>query len=137
MEEQDIIPNTSRDIIKDLSNNINDNIVVDNIPIYNIPKIRRKIKTLKFNLGRNNKNKKIGIYIKNRETIKNIKRDYNKLKDVDITQVKKYLRQHNLINTGSTSPNDVLREIYEKAILSGDVKNKNTHNLITNFMNDE
>ena len=137
MEEQDIIPNTSRDIIKDLSNNINDNIVVDNIPIYNIPKIRRKIKTLKFNLGRNNKNKKIRIYIKNRETIKNIKRDYNKLKDVDITQVKKYLRQHNLINTGSTSPNDVLREIYEKAILSGDVKNKNTHNLITNFMNDE
>ena len=137
MEQQDIIPNTSRDIIKDLSNNINDNIVVDNIPIYNIPKIRRKIKTLKFNLGRNNKNKKIGIYIKNRETIKNIKRDYNKLKDVDITQVKKYLRQHNLINTGSTSPNDVLREIYEKAILSGDVKNKNTHNLITNFINNE
>ena len=49
---------------------------------------------------------------------------------MQITQVKKYLRQHNLINTGSSSPNDVLREIYEKAILSGDVKNKNTHNLI-------
>ena len=110
---------------------------LDDIEVYNIPKILRKTKTLKFKLGRNNKNRKIGIYIKNRETLKNIKRDFNQLKQVDIGEVKKYLRKHNLINTGSSSPNDVLREIYEKAILSGDVTNKNTTNLITNFMNEE
>ena len=111
--------------------------ILDDIDIYNIPKILRKTKTLKFKLGRNNKNRKIGIYIKNRETLKNIKRDFNQLKQVDIGEVKKYLRKHNLINTGSSSPNDVLREIYEKAILSGDVINKNTTNLLTNFMNEE
>lgn len=113
------------------------NNIIDEVEVYNIPKILRKTKTLKFKLGRNKKNRKIGIYIKNRETLKNIKKDFNKLKDVDIVQVKKYLRQHNLINTGSTSPNDVLREIYEKAILSGEINNKNTNNLLNNFMNDD
>jgi len=113
------------------------NNIIEEVEVYNIPKILRKTKTLKFKLGRNNKNRKIGIYIKNRETLKNIKKDFNKLKDVDIAQVKKYLRQHNLINTGSTSPNDVLREIYEKAILSGEINNKNTNNLLNNFMNDD
>ena len=115
---------------------IKDNIL-EEIEVYNVPKILRKTKTLKFKLGRSNKNRKIGIYIKNRETLKNIKRDFNRLKDVDIGEVKKYLRQHNLINTGSSSPNDVLREIYEKAILSGDVTNKNTSNLLHNFMHDD
>ncbi len=113
------------------------NTIIHDAEVYNIPKILRKTKTLKFKLGRNNKNRKIGIYIKNRETLKNIKKDFNKLKDVDIVQVKKYLREHNLINTGSTSPNDVLREIYEKAILSGEVNNKNTNNLLNNFMNED
>ena len=113
------------------------NNIIEEVEVYNIPKILRKTKTLKFKLGRNNKNRKIGIYIKNRETLKNIKKDFNKLKDVDIVQVKKYLRQHNLINTGSTSPNDVLREIYEKAILSGEINNKNTNNLLNNFINDD
>jgi len=120
--------------IKEVSENNN---IIEEVEVYNIPKILRKTKTLKFKLGRNNKNRKIGIYIKNRETLKNIKKDFNKLKDVDIAQVKKYLRQHNLINTGSTSPNDVLREIYEKAILSGEINNKNTNNLLNNFMNDD
>lgn len=120
--------------IKEESENNN---IIEEVEVYNIPKILRKTKTLKFKLGRNNKNRKIGIYIKNRETLKNIKKDFNKLKDVDIAQVKKYLRQHNLINTGSTSPNDVLREIYEKAILSGEINNKNTSNLLNNFMNDD
>lgn len=113
------------------------NTIIHDAEVYNIPKILRKTKTLKFKLGRNNKNRKIGIYIKNRETLKNIKKDFNKLKDVDIVQVKKYLREHNLINTGSTSPNDVLREIYEKAILSGELNNKNTNNLLNNFMNED
>ena len=111
--------------------------ILEEIEVYNVPKILRKTKTLKFQLGRSNKNRKIGIYIKNRETLKNIKHDFNRLKDVDIGEVKKYLRQHNLINTGSSSPNDVLREIYEKAILSGDVTNKNTSNLLHNFMHDD
>ena len=113
------------------------NVLDENINIYNIPKIIRRTKTLKFKLGKSNKNRKIGVYIKNRETLKNIKNDFNKLKNVDINEVKKYLRKHNLINTGTTSPNDVLREIYEKAILSGEVCNKNTNNLLNNFINDD
>ena len=111
--------------------------ILEEIEVYNIPKILRKTKTLKFKLGRNRKNRNIGIYIKNRETLKNIKHDFKRLQEVDIAEVKKYLRRHNLIASGSSSPNDVLREIYEKAILAGDVTNKNTTNLLTNFMSEQ
>ena len=111
--------------------------ILQEIEVYNIPKILRKTKTLKFKLGRNRKNRNIGIYIKNRETLKNIKHDFKRLQEVDIGEVKKYLRRHNLIASGSSSPNDVLREIYEKAILAGDVTNKNTTNLLTNFMSEQ
>ena len=111
--------------------------ILQEIEVYNIPKILRKTKTLKFKLGRNRKTRNIGIYIKNRETLKNIKHDFKRLQEVDIGEVKKYLRRHNLIASGSSSPNDVLREIYEKAILAGDVTNKNTTNLLTNFMSEQ
>tara|TARA_A100001015_G_scaffold319132_1_gene441105 strand:+ start:2677 stop:3855 length:1179 start_codon:yes stop_codon:yes gene_type:complete len=129
--------NIESNSINDISNNLNNNIVIDEVNVYNIPKILRKTKTLKFKLGRNNKNRKIGIYIKNRETQKNIKNDFNKLKSVDINEVKKYLRKHNLINSGTSSPNDVLRELYEKSILAGDVVNKNTKFLVNNFIDNE
>lgn len=134
-----IIPSTpiSEPIINTDSNkeiNNSSNITIDDVNVYNIPKILRHTKTLKFKLGKNNKCRKIGIYIKNRQTQKNIKQDFFKLKNEDINEVKKYLRKHNLINSGTSAPNDVLRELYEKAILSGDVNNKNTNYLINNFV---
>ena len=51
-------------------------------------------------------------------------------------EVKKYLREHNLIKIGTNAPNDVLRELYEKAVLSGNVNNKNKSNMIHNFINE-
>ena len=49
--------------------------------------------------------------------------------------VKRFLKKHGLIKAGTTCPNDVLREMYQSAILTGYVSNKNTENLIHNYIN--
>ena len=51
-----------------------------------------------------------------------------------MANIKKYLRKHNLIKIGSIAPDDVLRNIYERSYLSGDVYNKNPDMLIHNFL---
>ena len=72
--------------------------------------------------------------IKNRQTLKKIKNDANNIKKTPINEVKKYLRNHNLIKSGCNAPNEILRKLYENAILSGNVKNVNKENLLHNFL---
>ena len=110
---------------------------MDKIEVKNLPKIHRHTRTYKYKLGKSKKNNNIGVFIKNRSTLKNIKRDFKQLQNVDITEVKKYLRLHNLIKVGTSAPNDVLRELYEKAVLSGNINNNNSENLLYNFQEDE
>jgi len=95
--------------------------------------ITRKTKTIKYNLGKKGKN--INVLIKNNNTRKKIKQELMSLKRKPILEVKEYLHDKNLIKTGTLAPNDVLREIYEQSILSGDLVNENKQNLIHNFLN--
>ena len=97
--------------------------------------ITRKTKTIKYNLGK--KGKTVGILIKNNKTRKKIKHELLSLKKKSIIEVKDYLHQKNLIKSGTLAPNDVLREIYEQSILSGDVVNESNQNLIHNFLNNK
>jgi len=96
-------------------------------------KITKKYKTIKYNLGKKGKN--IHVLIKNNHTRKKVKYELSKLKKKPILEVKDYLHQKNLIKAGTLAPNDVLREIYEQSILSGDIINENNQNLIHNFFN--
>lgn len=95
--------------------------------------ITRKIKTIKYNLGKKGKN--INVLIKNNNTRKKIKQEIISLRKKPILEVKEYLHDKNLIKSGTLAPNDVLREIYEQSILSGDLINENKQNLIHNFLN--
>ena len=95
--------------------------------------ITRKTKTIKYNLGKKGKN--INILIKNNNTRKKIKQEIMSLRKKPIIEVKEYLHDKNLIKSGTLAPNDVLREIYEQSILSGDLINENKQNLIHNFLN--
>lgn len=95
--------------------------------------ITRKTKTIKYNLGKKGKN--INVLIKNNNTRKKIKQEIMTLRKKPILEVKEYLHDKNLIKTGTLAPNDVLREIYEQSILSGDLINENKQNLIHNFLN--
>ena len=78
--------------------------------------------------------KKVSILIKNRQTRKKVKDGHRQLKQTSITEVKNYLKDRQLLKSGSTAPNDVLREIYEKSILAGDVSNKTSGALMHNFL---
>lgn len=96
--------------------------------------VQRNTKTLKYRLGKLDNNK-VSILIKNRDTRKKVKQELTKLKKTSIIDVKNYLRQHNLIKSGSNAPNDVLRELYEQAMLSGEINNTSKENLIHNYFN--
>ena len=91
----------------------------------------------KYTLGKNNLKRKVGVLIKNNKTRKNIMEQHKLLKVKPIPEVKKYLREHNLIKSGSYCPNDVLRKMYESAILTGEVINIDKDMMIHNIINNE
>ena len=121
------------------SNLINDNAIFNESFDNNLTKLKnpykkvKKIKTFKFNLGK--KDNKIGVLIKDRKTRKLVQHEHSLLKQKPILEVKKYLRDKNLIKNTSDAPNDVLRQLYEQCLLSGDIENKSTNTLVHNFLN--
>ena len=100
-----------------------------------IPKLCITTKTYKYKLGKNKEKRQIGVLIKNRDTQKRIKREIEKLKQEDIQTIKNYLREKGLIKLGSQAPNTILRKMYEDSILSGEINNNNSNNLVYNYLN--
>ena len=96
-------------------------------------KVKKTIK--KYKLGKNNKNGMIGVLVKSGKTRKLIKNEQNILRKKCLSEIKQYLRKHNLIKTGSSAPEAVLRKLYEDSFLSGNIYNKNASNLIHNYLN--
>ena len=77
------------------------------------------------------------MLIKNAKTRRKIQTEQALLKQKNISDIKIYLRSKNLLKVGSEVPNDVLRQMYENAILAGDITNKSKDTLIHNFFNDK
>ena len=95
----------------------------------------KRNKTIKiYNLGKDNKKRSVGVLIKSGKTRKKIKREHDVLKTKCISDIKYYLRKHNLIKIGTSAPENVLRNIYENSNLSGDIYNKNVTTLLHNFI---
>lgn len=99
--------------------------------------VKRTTSTRHFKLGKDAKRRVISVFIKNNKTRRRVKLEIGQLKRVPIKDVKSYLRKHNLLKVGSSAPNDVLRQMYEQSVLSGDVNNLAKDTLIHNFMNDK
>lgn len=113
------------------------NPVVDiNIPEPPKKKIKKRNKTLKRKIILGKNKNSVGVLIKNKKTRRRIKRDMDVLKSTKISDIKNYLKRHNLIKIGSTAPEDVLRKMYEDSRLSGSIYNKNSEILIHNYMSD-
>jgi uncharacterized membrane-anchored protein len=72
--------------------------------------------------------------IKDRNTRKLLINAQRDLKRKNINEVKNYLHKHGLLKIGSNAPNDVLRKIYESAMLAGEINNINKDMILHNFM---
>jgi hypothetical protein len=104
----------------------------------NIPKqyLKTTVKR-KFTLGKSDKLRKVSVLIKDKQTRKNIINTQKELKKMNITDVRKYLRQHGIIKVGSTCPADILRKTFETALMTGEVTNTNKEMLLHNFLYSE
>jgi len=76
----------------------------------------------------------VGVLLKNKQTQRHIQSQHLTLRQKTIGEIRKYLYDHHLLKIGSNAPPDVLRRMYEDAILTGDVKNTNDGVMLHNFM---
>ena len=100
-------------------------------------KLLKKTIHKKYTLGKSKIKKTVGVLLKDKNTRKNVLNAQKELRNKSVNDVKTYLRQHNLIKIGSNAPNDVIRKIYESAMLAGEITNNNKDTMIHNFIKND
>lgn len=109
----------------------------DTSNIIAMKRITKKTIKRKYTLGKSKMSRSVAVLVKDRGTRKQILNAQKDLKRKQINDIKTYLREHNLIKVGSNAPNDVLRKLYESAMLSGEITNSNAETLLHNFSKNE
>ena len=93
-------------------------------------------KTIKQYTCFGKKNDTVRVLIKKEEDYIAVERDIDKLKKHTMTKIRNYLRTRKLYKIGSTAPDEILRETYVNANLTGEVENNSSDALIHNYLHD-
>lgn len=99
-------------------------------------KITKKTIRRKYTLGKSKIRRKMSVLLKDNRTRRRVMDAQKEIKKVSMTEVKMYLKKHGLLKVGTRSPNNVLRQMYETVMLTGEIYNKNPDLLLHNFMSD-
>jgi hypothetical protein len=120
--------------MSEIKQSINKNNQIKKQKLY-YPKQKRTLRRT-YTVGKSAVFPKISVLISNKTIRNDISTKTQLLKQVPIGDVKKYLIKHGFIRVGTVSPNDVLRKMYESAILiCGNINNHNPDNLLYNYLN--
>ena len=97
----------------------------------------KKTKTKRVSLGKQEHENSVGVLLKNDYTRKQVQSAQKLLANKPMREIKEYLKEHNLIKVGTAAPPDVLRKLYESAMLAGEITNSNKDILLHNFLSDK
>jgi hypothetical protein len=97
---------------------------------------RKKTKRRTYKIGKSKVLPKVSVLVSNKTIRNNINTKKQLLKQVPLQEIKSYLMKRGFIKVGSTAPSDVLRKMYESAVMiCGEVQNHNPDNLLYNYLN--
>jgi len=98
------------------------------------PKQRKTVRRT-FKVGKSKNKPLVGVLISNKTMRSNITTKKQLLNQTSMDEIKRYLIKNGFIRVGSTSPNDVLRKMYETAMMMcGEIHNHNPDNLLYNYL---
>jgi hypothetical protein len=132
LENKELTPSEKSNIFSQLRNKLKNEVKDKKKKKHRKKTIRRTYK-----IGKSKIKPQVSVLISNKTMRNKIVEKKQMLKQISITEIRAYLIKHGFIKVGSTTPNDVLRKMYESALLiCGDVQNHNKETLLYNFMND-
>jgi hypothetical protein len=118
-----------------LTTKINQSLATNSAGKYRKRKRKRTIRRT-YKIGKSKIMPKISVLVSNKTIRNQILTKTQLLKQTSIQDIKRSLIKHGLIRIGSTTPNDVLRKMYESAqMVCGEIHNHNPDNLLYNFIN--
>ena len=128
--------------IKELSEreqyaNIKQKIRTSNNHKVNKPKRQKRTVRRTFRIGKSKINPLVSVLVSNKTLRNEANLKKMALKETPMPEVKQYLRKHGFVKVGTSTPNDVLRQMYENVkMVCGEVHNHNPDNLLYNYFND-
>ena len=87
-----------------------------------------------YTLGRSPNMRAVSVLIKNKSTRKKTQSIQSKIAKVGIKDVRAYLQKRGIIRAGSMCPDDILRKMFEEAMLAGSVTNSNVDTMLHNYL---
>ena len=101
-----------------------------------IPTKQRKLLRRTFKVGKSPVLHRVSVLLSNQTLRKRVNNRKTELKYTPMNEIKTFLIRRGLIKIGTIAPNNVLRQMYEDAMLTcGEIYNHNPEVLLFNFMN--